>query len=109
MPVGEVLMDSHHCGVAVAPSRMAAGSCTSSITVTGTRQTQLRPANKIQFKTRDPKWILKRALPKGEERSKVTFLTWARAHTCKQLLEGLRQGLGWKECADVAWADFCQT
>lgn len=92
MPVGEVLMDSHHCGAAVAPSRMAAGSCASSITVTGTRQTQLRPANEIQFQTRGPKWILKRALPKGEEISKVTFLTWARAHTCKLYLRQAASG-----------------
>ena len=59
MLVGEALLDSHRCGVAMAPSRMAAGSCASSITITGTRQTQLRPANAIQFQTGDPKWILK--------------------------------------------------
>lgn len=59
MPLGEALLDSHRCGVAMAPSRMAAGSCTSSVTVAGTRQTQLGPANYIQFQTRDPKWILK--------------------------------------------------
>lgn len=73
MPVREALLGSLCCGAAMAPFRAAGGSCASNIAVTGTGQHKLRPENDIQFHTRDPKWILKSALPKGEERSKVTF------------------------------------
>lgn len=87
MRFGEALLDSHCYEVAMGPSQTAAGSCTSSIIVTGTRQTQLRPADEIKFQTRDPKWILKQALSKGEERSKVTILIWALAHPCKNICQ----------------------
>lgn len=58
-PVREALLDSLCCGIAMAPSREAGGSCASNIAVTGTGQQKLRPVNDIQFHTRDPKWIWK--------------------------------------------------
>lgn len=81
--VREALLDSLCCGAAMAPSRAAGGFCASNIAVIGTRQQKLRPTNDIQFQARDPKRILKKALPKGEERSEVTFLIWELAHPCK--------------------------
>lgn len=64
MLVGEALLDSHRCGVAMASSRM--DQAPAHPVLQSLALDIHRPANESKFHSRDTKWILKLVLPKGE-------------------------------------------